>query len=450
MEPRPPAVLGDATDAMATSREKPHRPIFADIRCTSLRGRPGFFRAGQTASGTWWMLTPEDEPVLLRAVAGVNRHGRAGPPPVLRSAYARTVERLYGPGFEAWERGTATRLHSWGVDTVGPWADAGLVDKGFYFTAQADFCRARVALLHGPGVRLPDVFDPLWPAAADAHAAAVCAPWTGRRELVGWFTDDAPGWGAAEGAAGPTLLQVCLSLEPSLTAHHAAWEFVLAGHEGGSLEALGRAWGLPLQHREHLRQLTREGRSPSGAAFAEDAARFAREAARRYFQTTGAALRRHDPDHLVLGCRFGTPPPAAVRTAAAWPDIDVASWRLHAGAFAAQAASGAGDAMPQWVTGGGLSHGDFRALPVRDGTGPTRLERLLRAGREGLVSACRDPRTVGIEWAHWADGADDAPPFGAGLVHADDHEAVEHTELLTHVHLRAGTLHAAGPLHAKK
>jgi hypothetical protein len=434
---------------MTASREKTPRPIFADIRAESLRGRAGFFRVGQAANGTWWLLTPEDEPVLLRAVAGVNRHGRAGPAPVLRSAYARTVERLYGPGSEAWERSTATRLHSWGVDTVGPWADGGLVEKGFYFTAQADFCRARVALIHGPGVRLPDVFDTLWPAAAEAHAAAVTAPWTGRRELVGWFTDDALGWGAAEGAGGPTLLQVCLSLEPALAAHHAAWEFVLAGHGGGaSPEIMGKAWGIPLQHRQHMRQWTREGRAVGGAVFAEDALRFAKEAARRYFHVVGAALRRYDREHLVLGCRFATPPPKGVRLAAAWPDMDVASWRLHAGGFQAQAAAGSGEgnAMPQWVTGGGLSHGDFRALPVRDGTGPTRLERLLRAGREGMVAACRDPRTVGIEWAHWADGTDDAPPFGSGLVHADDHEAVEHTELLGHVHARAEALHVAGPL----
>jgi hypothetical protein len=127
-----------------------------------------------------------------------------------------------------------------------------------------------------------------------------------------------------------------------------------------------------------------------------------------------------------------------------WPNAAAVSWRLRAGAsFPVQAAAAAGD-EPQWVTGGGLTHGDFRRLPVRDGTGPTRLERLLRAGREGLVAACRDSRTVGIEWAHWADGGDEAPPFGAGLVHADDDEAVEHTELLTHIHLRARTLHARG------
>jgi hypothetical protein len=392
------------------------------------------------------LVTPEDELVLLRAVAGVNRHGRAGPPPTLRSAYARSVEQLYGPAAGTgldWARTTAARLHTWGVDTVGPWADAGLVDRGFYFTALADFVRMRdFPVLHGPGLRVPDVFDPRWPAAAEAHAATVAAPWAGRPELVGWFTDDALGWGPAD-PAQPGLFQLCLSLEPSHASHHAAWEFALAAN-GGRIEAAARRWGIEMAHREHLRQLTREERVVPGAAFAEDSAQFAREFARRYFSATARALRAADPSHLVLGCRFSHPPAGAVRAACVAPDVDLVSWRMRAGtSFALQSMAAAGE-EPQWVTGGGMSHGDFKSLPLRDGTGPTRLERLLRAGREGLVAACRDPRTVGIEWANWADGGDEAPPFGAGLVHADDDEAVEHTELVTHIHLRARALHAAG------
>ncbi len=417
-------------------------PIFADFKTESLRGTPGFFRIGRVReSGAWWLLTPEDEPVLLRAVAGVNRHGRAGPPPVRRSAYAQTVASLYGEGGAVWEKSSAARLREWGVDTVGPWADAELVDRGFYFTALADFCRANIPIMQGPGLRLPDVFDPRWPDAAEMHAAAVAAPWSGRRELVGWFTDDALGWGGTGGAPG--LLQLCLSLEPSFAAHHAAWEFVLAAYSG-SLEALGRCWGVTMSKREHVRQLTREESAIPGAAFAEDGKRFAREAARRYFSVTARALRAADPSHLIFGCRFAATPPAGVREACAWPDVDAVSWRLGAGAkFDAQADAMAGD-QPQWVTGGGLTNGDFRRLPVREGMGPTRLERLLRASREGLVAACRDERTLGIEWSHWADGGEEAPPFGAGLVHADDHEAVEHTELLRHVHAQARVLHARG------
>jgi hypothetical protein len=417
-------------------------PLISDIKPGVLRGTPGFFRIGQTREGAWWFVTPEDEPAFLRAVAGVNRHGRAGSPPVRRSDYLNTVEGLYGVGGDGWAKGTAARLHRLGVDTVGPWADAGLVDRGFYFTALADFVRAAVPTIHGAGVRLPDVFDPAWPAAAVAHAAAVAAPWAGRRELVGWFTDEALGWGDTN-PARPGLFQVCLSLEPSLVAHHAAWEFALAAN-GGTPEALGKRWGLALTRREQVRQLTLAETPVGGAAFADDAGRFARELARRYFSVTAKALRAADTSHLILGCRFAVPPPAEVLEVAAGSDADVVSWRIRAsGTFEAQAKISAGGG-PQWVTGGGLTHGDFRALPVRNNTGPTRLERLLRAGREGWVAVCRDPRTVGIEWAHWADGGHEVPPFGAGLVHTDDHEAVEHTERLMHIHEKARMLHARG------
>ena len=61
--------------------------------------------------------------------------------------------------------------------------------------------------------------------------------------------------GAGQGG-GPSLLQLCLSLEPNFAAYHAAWEFALALH-GGKLAALARAWGAPLANKEVVRELTR-------------------------------------------------------------------------------------------------------------------------------------------------------------------------------------------------
>lgn len=420
-------------------------PEPGDFLLGAWRGAEGRFRIGKTRSGVWWLVSPDGEPGFLRAVAGVNRHGRAGPAPERPSAYGLAVRTLYGgrpaEGGSGWARATATRLHSWGVDTVGPWADAELEERGFFVTAHADFIRAAVPTLYGPGLRLPDVFDSRWPEAAEAQAAAVTTPWTDRRSLVGWFTDDGLGWGSSR-ADGLGAFQLCLSLEPAFSAYHAAWEFALAAH-GGSLDATFRDWGLERARREQVRQLTRAEKPVPGPAFAEDSARFAAELARRYFGITGAALRAADPGRLVLGCRFSSPPPLAVRIAAASGGTDALSWHLRPdSAFARQAA--AYEDGPAWITGGGLGHADFHRLPLRSGTGPTRLERLLRANREGLVAACRSPRTVGIEWAHWADAADESPPFGAGLVHADDHEAHEHTELLSHIHRRVAALHAAG------
>ena len=52
-----------------------------------------------------------------------------------------------------------------------------------------------------------------------------------------------------------------------------------------------------------------------------------------------------------------------------------------------------------------------------------------------------NPALVGYFWSPWADLAEDAaPPFGPGLVHIDDTEAREHTELFTELNLRAESL----------
>ncbi len=59
------------------------------------------------------------------------------------------------------------------------------------------------------------------------------------------------------------------------------------------------------------------------------------------------------------------------------------------------------------------------------------------------MAACEHPGVVGYEWARWADGEDDQPPFGKGLVHVDGREALENTELVAQVNARAERLRAA-------
>jgi hypothetical protein len=98
--------------------------------------------------------------------------------------------------------------------------------------------------------------------------------------------------------------------------------------------------------------------------------------------------------------------------------------------------------MPLWLTAFGLSNERFRTASFKPHAGPTRLERMLRDGRRALTAACTHPAIVGYEWARWADETDEVPPFGAGLVHIDDREAVEHTELFAQINARAERLRA--------
>ena len=413
---------------------------FSSFKPESLRGRAGFFRVGQTVAGQWWLIDPHDQPFFAKAVAAVNSQGRSGPPSEPRGVYAPAVgDAGTDDDVSDFTQDALRRLHSWKVNTLGPWAEPALDDGGLYATTVAGFRGAGVPVIHWHGAHLPDVFDPGWLPACDTHAAGVVARWSGRNDFIGYYTDDALGWGESRHDR-PSLLQICLSLEPRFAAYHAAWEFVLAPH-GGNLGALGRAWSIDLANKEIIRQRTLADRSLATAGYRRDETRFAREFARRYFTATANALRRHDPDHLVLGCRFAQPPGDAVLAECGYPQVDIVSWQCHAPEFTVQAdvfAKAAG--MPLLLTACGLSNERFRTGSFNAQSGPTRVERMLREGRRALAAACAHLAVVGYEWARWRDEPDEVPPFGSGLVHGDGREAFEHTELVTQINTRAERL----------
>lgn len=416
---------------------------FPRFKPAILRGREGFARVGQNERGQWWLIDAAGRPFFMKAVAAVNRHGRAGPAPIHPGAYARALDPSRPDNAEDFAGSASRRLSSWGMNTLGPWADPRLADAGFAATTVADFLGAGVPVIRGHGVHLPDVFDPGWGSSCDARAAQAAETRRGRTDFIGYFTDDAPGWGEVR-PDRPSLLQVCLSLEPAFPAYHAAWEFALAPH-GGELAALGREWGVDLPNRETVRQRTLAEKPLGTPGYLRDHDLFSREFAQRYFSTTAEALRRHDPDHLVLGCRFAAPPGPGVLAACAYPRVDALSWQCHGSDFAAQIAAYAGTGMPLLLAGCGLSNERFRSARFVPHAGPTRAERMLRELRRMLTAACAHPSVVGYEWARWADEPDEIPPFGAGLVHVDDREAAEHIELLAQINARAERLRLKKP-----
>ena len=392
---------------MAQTSEPPQD---LELRPGTGRGTAGYFRAGQGPAGNWWLLDPAGRPFFLQGVKEV--HGEDGSP--------------HDP---------AARLRAWGFKALGAGAEVTLREEGLPWVGTVDFCEAG-ALIHTAGARLPDVFDPEWPKAAAIRAGEVCLPWCERRELVGWVTDDQPGWAQPGPAGRPALLQICLSLEPSFAAYHAAWEFALALH-GGRLEALARSWGHPaIKNKEIVREMTRAEQGIVTRGYLRDDARWSQEFARRYFALTAAAIRAHDPHHLVLGCRFGARPGAAVLAQCAAPAVDVAWVDLDDISLVPAGPVLAGDftwADPRF----------FGAPGARRARGLTAVERMLRRGRTVLERAARHPAVVGYAWSHWRDGTGEQPPFARGLVHPDDAEAREHTELLADLNARLPALRTA-------
>lgn len=388
----------------------------------SLRGAEGYFRVAQSMTGQWSLLDPAGRPFFVKAVHDV-RGDRQDEIPV-----AGSVD-------------PAVRLRRWEFNAVGVGGDGAGRDDGLAFFASVEFT-ATVTPILAPHIRLPDVFDPDWPQRAAAHAAIRCGTQTGNRELIGWVSDHDLAWGSPA-ANRPGLLQVCLSLEPTFAAYHAAWEFTLASH-GGSLESVARAWNIELANKEVVRELTRSETGLVTRGYLRDDLHWSREFARRYFATTSAAIRAVDANHLLCGCRFRGPVGAAILGMAVYPSIDLAMphWT--------ELPPAAGSTNPLLAGDVGWSDPAFWSAPpataaagVRRGSRLTAVERMLRRARTSLKRLARHPAVVGYVWRQWHDDPGEQPPFASGLVHPNGIEAREHTELLADFNLRADALRRA-------
>lgn len=386
------------------------------LRAGTVRGREGFFRVGQGHDDTWWLLDPSGAPFYGRAVHGV---------------------KATCGGEGALPRMPAALLRNWGFNVAGVGSDASPRDDGLPFIAAIEFSAVGPQVV-GSGVRLPDVFQPEWPQLAKTRAAEVCAPWLESRELLGWVGDSTLEWAGPSLAGRPSLLQVCLSLEPVFAAYHAAWEFVLALH-GGRLDAVAHAWHARLPNKEVIRELTRAEEGLGTRGYLRDDARWTREFARRYFTTTAAAIRAVDANHLILGCRSRLPVGSAVLAECVYPAVDVAmvDWtELPA----------AGEAKPHPVIADNVcwARSDFLQALAGDRSRLTTVERMLRKGRASLERLARHPAVVGYAWTQWQDDPGEQPPFARGLIHASGSEAREHTEMLRAFNSRVEALRGAG------
>lgn len=372
----------------------------SDFKLTTLRGAAGFYRVAQSTGGRWWLIDPADRPCFVAAVAG----GATSPLP---------ASRLRGWGF--------TAVTTTGAGAGGP--------AGMAWLSVAGVSRPGPFLRMG-GARLPDVFDPAWSEIAADQAKRVCGPMSDDRSLLGWKTDDGLDWAWEAPEGRPTLLQLCLSLEPRHAAYHAAWEFALALH-GGSLDSLAEAWEVPLTNKELLRAWTREERGVRTLGYQADHRLWSEEFARRYCAGAAAAVRAADPSHLVFApglARASTPP--------GWRDLS--STVMDVGVRPGLVLETEGEAglmgeRPSWVEGFTWADPELYDPPPH-GPEPdewTRLERMLGRGRLLLRRLATDPAVVGWSWPRWGDAWGGDGPFGPALIRADGSDAIEHTEALT-------------------
>ena len=272
----------------------------------------GFFRV-EEREGRWTAIDPNGAPFTVLGVDHVQPRGHFCES-LGHAPYGRYVKAHY-PNDEAWAVETLERLKSWGFNALGAGCDFSLLGhRGLIHTIflsmgdrlcyldEGDWWIRKC--LFAPCTAFPNVFHPDFQKACEWVAAEKCAkakddPW-----LFGYFIDNELRWWGSGGLDEGMFNAVC-----ALPDGHSAKKALLA-----FLSTRGQtpdSWG---QTPEGLMKNVKK----------ETKIEFLRLVADRYFAVTTAAIRKYDPNHLILGCRFagmGGAHEIVWRTAAKYCDI---------------------------------------------------------------------------------------------------------------------------------
>jgi hypothetical protein len=380
----------------------------------------GFFRVEQV-DGKWWFVDPDGHLFFSTSSTGMGAGGGDARlkgredyfealPPVDQAApqgrrpetgfYTWNLQRRHGDEWRTkWIDLCLQRLGSWGLNTIGNWSDPRLWDA---------HKKAYVVNLRGWGMEtgylgMPDVFSEEWPKAVDKAAAEQCAPRKDDPYLLGYFVANEPPWPGRESL----VVDIILDRPPSAIQREAK-AFLAAGD-------------TPERRKQ-----------------------FIYRAYDRYLEVINAAIKRHDPNHLNLGLRFGggVPPAEMLKASKAF---DVYSMNV----YATEVNPKVMEEIYQEI-GLPIIVGEFHfGMPGRGlAAGLVQVRDLAERGvayRYYVEQAAAFPAFIGSCWFQWVDqpstGRMDGENYNIGLVDVTDRPYTDLIEAMKTTHRRLYEIH---------
>ncbi len=340
----------------------PERDRFGGWARGPKRDATGFFRTEQV-DGKWWLVDPEGRLFFSMGIDCVNADaatmttGRErlfqwlpekGDPLARHAGHvsgvhsgpvkegetfnflAANLERKYGAGWQkAYYDLALRRLPSWGFNTIANWSDWGLYgNKQVPYVASCGIGGSHARLASGSDYwgKMHDPFDPAFAQSVAEGLKGAIAKVKGDPMCLGYFVDNELSWGGAGEEGGRYGLGIGALLAPaSQPAKKALIEQLKRKH--GTIEALNAAWKTSFADWAAL-DAPYQAPNPMPEGMKADLAAFVKELARAYFRTIRDDIRKGDPNHLYLGCRFAWSTPDAVEAAAEF--CDVVSFNIYA------------------------------------------------------------------------------------------------------------------------
>jgi hypothetical protein len=374
----------------------------------------GYFRV-EKIEGKWWFVDPDGHLFLS---VGADSIGAGATTPVAgrealfaklppgtsgrggASFYAWNMQRRYGDDWGArWVDVTLRRMTAWGFNTIGNWSDTRL---GAAKRVPYAFTTRGWGIETGP-MGVVDVYAADFAQRIDQAAAQQCAPRKDDPYLLGYFIGDEPPWPGRESVAADVILA-----------------------------------GAPSALQKELKRFLAEGDTP------ERRKEFLTKSYVKFIETVTAAVRKHDPNHLSLGLRFGSSaPPEIVKASRIF---DVYSLNSYAYAVNQREVDKVRDLIDRPILIGEFHFG----TPGRGMTPGLRQvasqEERGVAYRYYVENAAADPNIVGAHWFEWVDepstGRFDGENYNIGVIDVTDRPYRELVDAAKETHRRLGDVHA--------
>jgi hypothetical protein len=301
-----------------------------------------FFSMGMDCVNTWadtlttgresmfsWL--PDKKDSLARHISHVS-HVLYGPTKAgdAFNFYTANLKRKYGASYEiVWHVMALMRLKAWGFNTIGNWSDVNLNrNESMPYVATTGIGGSHARLSSGSDYwgKMHDPFDPQFAtdvqtSLRDTIAKVKDDPW-----CLGYFVDNELSWAGMGEENGRYGLAYGALLAPA--GSHAKQAFVaqLKG-KYGDIARLNAAWKTDFAGWDVFNGPVELKVAPTPERQADMGA-FVKALAHQYFTVIRDELKKHDPHHLYLGCRFAWSSEDAVEAAA--EVCDVVSFNIYA------------------------------------------------------------------------------------------------------------------------
>ncbi len=408
-----------STTQAALPASQPATTQAAQQPLTTIRGNAGFWRLGKTQDGVWWFISPDGDREFLNTVTTVQpfQLGRQADGVHFASRdYDGTVGQ-YDGDLRAWAEKTITRVKDAGFKGLGAWSHPIFHEFDIPITRDLNIWKH----YHSGNYKL---YSPDWESYGDTLIEKLVSGLRDNRNLVGYYLDNELDW--SDASVGPSMY--FNDLEP--TDPNRMQVMATIQQLWPTIDEFNKAWNTSFNDYADFDALAKLPRDPMNA-YNKLFSVWLGKLSGDYFRITSSLIRKHDPNHLILGVRFaGFAPREVVRASKPYTDAQSINYYVADGLLDPVMFDMMYEESAQPIL---ITEYAFHALDGRSGNRNTFgfqaqvPDQQARAEGYSLFTQrmSRVPYMVGADWFQWSDEpasgrSSDGEDVNFGIVDVDD------------------------------